>query len=155
MFGNKKLAFLVVLVMVAALVLAACAPEPEVVVQTVEVEKVVEKVVTQQVEVTKIVEKEGEKVTIVETQVVEVEVTAVPEEATAVPAAEPQTYRMGIFEDLTTTNYWAYMDPDSSVWNAYYFTAGNMPTFWYLAYPDILFVPRMATDLPQDDRAGG
>ena len=82
MFGNKKLAILVVLMMIAPIVLAACgpAPEPEVVIETV------------QVEVTKIVEKEGKEVTVVETIVetvevevpVEVEVTAVP------PPPEPE-----------------------------------------------------------------
>ncbi|MEJ2208758.1 MAG: ABC transporter substrate-binding protein [Anaerolineae bacterium] len=58
---NKKLAILVVLVMIAPIVLAACGPtpEPEVIVQTVVVEQ------------TKVVEKEGEKVTIVETVPVE------------------------------------------------------------------------------------
>jgi peptide/nickel transport system substrate-binding protein len=65
MFTNRKLAILVILVMVAPIVLAACGPAPE--------PQIVEKVVTQQVEVTKIVEKEGEQVTIVETQIVEVE----------------------------------------------------------------------------------
>jgi ABC-type transport system substrate-binding protein len=148
MFSSKKLAILVVLVMVAPLVLAACGGTPETIIQTVEVEKVV----TEQVEVTKIVEVEGEQVTIVETQVVEVEVpvevTAVPEEPAEEPAAEPATYRQGIFADLTTTNFWAYFDPDSSVWNAYVY--GNMhPQLYGLAYPDILYVPQMATELPE------
>jgi ABC-type transport system substrate-binding protein len=144
MFGNKKLATAAVLVMIASLVLAACAPTPETIVETVEVEKVV----TQEVEVTTIVEVEGEEVTVVETQIVEVEVTAVPEEPTEVPEAEPETYRMGIFEDMTTTNYWAYLDPDSSVWNAY--VLDNMhPALFDLAYPNILFVPQAATALPE------
>jgi peptide/nickel transport system substrate-binding protein len=86
MFSNKNLAILVVLIMIAPIVLAACggAPaEPEVIIQTVPVE------------VTKIVEKEGEKVTIVETQIVEVESTVEVEvekvvevEVTAVPEAK-------------------------------------------------------------------
>jgi len=29
------------------------------------------------------------------------------------------TYRTGIFQDTTTDNYWAYIDPASTVWNAY------------------------------------
>jgi oligopeptide transport system substrate-binding protein len=75
MFFSKKLAILVVLMIVAPIVLAACGatPEPEVVVQTVVVEQ------------TKIVEQAGEEVTVVETVVVEqvvekeVVVTATPE----------------------------------------------------------------------------
>jgi ABC-type transport system substrate-binding protein len=121
------------------MVLAACGPTPEppppeTIIQTVEVE------------VTKVVEVEGEEVTVVETVVVEKEVTAEPQpEPTEEPPApaEPQTYRMGIFEDATTTNYWAYLDPDSSVWNAY--ILGNMhPAAYTLAYPNIYFVPQMA-----------
>ncbi len=76
MFANKKLAILVVLVMIAPIVLAACGatPEPETIIQTVVVEQ------------TKIVVEEGEEVTIIETVEVEVEVPVEVEvEVTAVP----------------------------------------------------------------------
>jgi hypothetical protein len=86
MFRNRKLMLLAVVVMIAPMVLAACGstPEPQTVVQTVEVEKtVVETVVeTVEVEVVKTVEVEVVK-TVVETVEVEVEkevvVTATPE----------------------------------------------------------------------------
>ncbi|MFN2216962.1 MAG: ABC transporter substrate-binding protein [Anaerolineae bacterium] len=99
---SKKLAILVVLAMVAPLLLSACGPtpEPEVIIQTVPVE------------VTKIIEQEGEVVTIIETQVVEVpvEVTTAPEEPT-VPegvfvAPDPETYTYVTFGDIDT------MDPN-------------------------------------------
>jgi peptide/nickel transport system substrate-binding protein len=70
-----------------------------------------------------------------------------PPESTE-PPPEPKTYRMGIFGDLTTTNYWAYLDTDSSVWNDYVLSALGPPSFWSLVYPDILFVPYMARELP-------
>src|SRR5689334_2570729 len=35
------------------------------------------------------------------------------------PAAE-KVYRVGIFEDLTSTNFWQANGPDNSVWNAYF-----------------------------------
>jgi peptide/nickel transport system substrate-binding protein len=65
---NRKLAMLMILVMIVPLVIAACGPtpEPQVLVQTVPVE------------VTKIVKEAGEEKTIVETVVVEKEVTAAP-----------------------------------------------------------------------------
>ena len=72
MFRNRKLAIVVVLLMIAPMVLAACGPTPEPVVVTVPVE------------VTKIVEVAGTPQTIVETQVVEV--TAAPPTDTPVPA---------------------------------------------------------------------
>ncbi|MFH2071346.1 MAG: ABC transporter substrate-binding protein, partial [Actinomycetota bacterium] len=37
----------------------------------------------------------------------------------AYAAAGGTVYRTGIFQDTTTDNYWAYMDPQSTVWNAY------------------------------------
>jgi hypothetical protein len=122
MFASKKLAILVVLVMIAPIVLAACGatPEPETIIQTVVVEQ------------TKIVVEEGEEVTIIETVEVEVEVpvevpvevevTAVPEEAAPEEeAAEGETgpYRIALFEDPVTTNYWNYYGPGSSVWTSY------------------------------------
>ena len=77
MINSKKLAILVVLVMIAPLVLTACGgeAEPEVQIQTV-VETVVVEGEAVEVEVTRVVEE-----TVVETVVeeVEVEVTAVPE----------------------------------------------------------------------------
>jgi peptide/nickel transport system substrate-binding protein len=100
---SKKLAILVVLAMIAPLLLSACGPtpEPEVIIQTVPVE------------VTKIVEQEGEVVTIIETQVVEVpvEVTTAPEEEPAAPegvfvAPDPETYTYVTFGDIDT------MDPN-------------------------------------------
>jgi len=110
MFANKKLAILVVLVMIAPIVLAACGatPEPEVIVETVVVEQ------------TKIVTEKGEEVTIVET--VEVEVTVPPPptaEPTPVPEAVAGPYRIALFEDPITLNYWSYLGPDSSVWTQY------------------------------------
>jgi peptide/nickel transport system substrate-binding protein len=78
MFNSKKLAILVVLLMVAPMVLAACAATPETIVETVEKE------------VTVVIEKEGEQVTVVETIVETVEVEKeVVVEVTAEPEAAP------------------------------------------------------------------
>jgi peptide/nickel transport system substrate-binding protein len=88
MFRNKTLALLTVIVMIVPLALAACGPtpEPQTVVQTVEVEKTVVETVEVEKTVVETVEVEKE-VTVVET--VEVEVTPVVEEdPTALPRAE-------------------------------------------------------------------
>ncbi len=48
--------------------------------------------------------------------------TAAPAATTttaATPSATGFTYKLGVFEDITTDNFWAYMDPEASVWNAY------------------------------------
>ncbi|MEJ2210464.1 MAG: ABC transporter substrate-binding protein [Anaerolineae bacterium] len=88
MFHQKKLALLVVLVMIAPLVLAACGPtpEPQTVVQTVEVEKTVVQTVEVEKTVVQTVEVEKE-VPVVET--VQVEVTpVVVEDPYALPRDE-------------------------------------------------------------------
>lgn len=146
---TKKMIILVLIVYTGSAFLTACQGEPkEVVVTQIVKETVVEERVETVVEKETIVETVVE--TVVEKEIVEkeVEVVVTPTAEPTKPA-EPKTYRMAIFEDMTTTNYWAYMDPDSSVWNAYVLTAVGHPQFWTLAYPDILFVPQMATDLPQ------
>lgn len=86
MFSSRKVAMLMILVMLAPIVLAACGPtpEPEVIVETVVVEQ------------TKVVEKEGEKVTVIET--VQVEVTS-PPEPTPEPTEPPPVERVGAWLD--------------------------------------------------------
>jgi ABC-type transport system substrate-binding protein len=144
---SKKLAILVILMMIAPVVLAACGPtpEPEVVIQ-------VETVVVEQ---TKIVEKEGETITEVETVVVEV--TAPPPE----PTPEPELgdlvgpYRIALFEDPATVNFWNYYGPGSSVWSGYVLS-GYIPSLYTLADKTYQFVPSLAVDLvePVDNGDG-
>jgi ABC-type transport system substrate-binding protein len=137
----KKWAGLFALLVVASLVLSACAtPTPQI------IEKIVTQVVKETVKETVVIEGTPQVIEKEVTKVVEVQVTPTPEPE---KPPEPKTYRMGIFADMTTTNYWTYMDPDSSVWNAYVLTAVDYPNFWTLAYPNIIFVSEMATDLPQ------
>ncbi|NOK82630.1 MAG: ABC transporter substrate-binding protein [Chloroflexi bacterium AL-W] len=50
------------------------------------------------------------------------------------------TYRIGIFSDLTTLNYWNYLGPDSTVWNAYFqipqrITLANLSDVDFQLYP--------------------
>ena len=142
MFRSKKLAILVVLLMVAPIVLAACGatPEPEVIVQTVVVEQ------------TKIVEQEGETITVVETVEVEVTVPPPPTEEAAAPEEEAEgeagPYRIALFEDPVSTNYWNYLGPGSSVWTAY-IVDGQAPALFQLSDVTFQVVPYLATELPE------
>lgn len=45
--------------------------------------------------------------------------TAAPTTTTTEAPPAAFTYRTGIFQDTTTDNYWSYLDPQSTVWNAY------------------------------------
>ncbi len=141
---SKKLAIFVVLAMIAPMLLAACGPtpEPEVIIQTVEVE------------VTKIVEKEGEKVTVIETVVEEVvvEVTVAAEEVAPVDvgAPRPDTYTFIEFGDPDT------LDP-----NLNYETAGGeliMNVAEGLIFYDFTdgtsFIPQLATEVPTLENGG-
>ena len=55
---------------------------------------------------------------------------------TAAGSTEGFTYRMGIFQDTTTDNFWAYLDPASTVWNAYVL-APTKPTLYTINYPGL------------------
>lgn len=56
---------------------------------------------------------------------------------------------IAIFEDLTTDNYWAFLDPENSVWNAYVFS-NQAPTLFQYASPTNQLVPLLAADLPAE-----
>ena len=109
------------LFVVVGLIATACAPAPEQVVVTVEVPG------------------EGGETIIV---------TATPSgEEEGVPSGELVTFQTGIYEDLTTTNYWAMLDTEATAWNFY---VGNNyhPALYGLANQRFDFVPSIAAALP-------
>ena len=70
------------------------------------------------------------------------------EEMDAGPAGECcDVYRIGIFEDPITTNYWSYLGPDNSVWTAY-IVNDIAPSLYGFSDQRLDFVPNLATDLP-------
>ena len=53
-----------------------------------------------------------------------VQIASVPQAQPAKPVLAPvqqasDVYKVGVFEDVTTTNFWAASGPDNTVWNAY------------------------------------
>ena len=128
--------------------LLACTRQVEVV-REVEVPVEVERAVT--------VEVEKEVPVEVERQVmVEVVATPTPPPAEA-PSAEPtaettlsdeeKVYKIGISEDLTTTNYWAYLGPDGTIWNLYVL-GGTKPSLYTYTSQRFDWVPSLASDFP-------
>ena len=86
----------------------------------------------------------------------EVVVTPLPEATitdapTATPATgtggEAKVYLIGIAEDLTTTNYWAYLGPDGSIWNSYVL-GGSKPALYGYSAQRYDWVPSLAADFP-------
>jgi peptide/nickel transport system substrate-binding protein len=55
---------------------------------------------------------------------------------TTAPPAAGFTYRTGIFQDMTTNNFWAYLDPQSTVWNGYVLAA-TKPALYQIDLPGL------------------
>src|SRR6185436_12522884 len=54
------------------------------------------------------------------------------------------TYTLGIFEDVTTTNQWAFNEAtEGTVWNGY-FLSPTTAGMYTISYPGIEFVPDLA-----------
>jgi ABC-type transport system substrate-binding protein len=69
-------------------------------------------------------------------------------EGQAAPAASDEPYRIGIFSDLTTVNFWSYLGPNTTVWNSYVLlpqrvALANQPA------PNFTLVPQVAESLPE------
>lgn len=133
MFKSKTWLVLLVLA-VAAVLVTACAPaEPEQVVVTVEVEG-----------------EGGETIVVTATPSPEQEAAAGEEAGgEAAVSGEPTTFQVGIYEDLTTINYWAALDTEATTWN---FTVidNYYPSMYTLAPQRFDFVPWLADGLPGD-----
>jgi peptide/nickel transport system substrate-binding protein len=64
------------------------------------------------------------------------------------PAGGTFAYQVATFADTTTDNFWAYYDPESSVWNAY-FLGSTKPALYELAFPGLEIIPdTAAVELP-------
>jgi len=95
---------------------------------------------------TVIVEKEGE--TIIETVVVTVEPQE-PLEETAEAEMEDccAPFRIGIYEEPLSLNYWNYLGPGNSVWTRYVIS-NDAAHLFELSDQDYRFVPSLALDIP-------
>ena len=63
---------------------------------------------------------------------------------TAGPGGDLGTYTLGIFEDVTTTNQWAFNEAtEGTVWNGY-FLSPTTAGMYTISYPGIEFVPDLA-----------
>ena len=80
--------------------------------------------------------------------------------ASVVPTEAGDTdhvYQIGIAADLTTTNYWAYLGPDGTIWNRY-ILAGDKPSLYTYSAQRFDWVPSLAADFPtalQEETVGG
>jgi len=117
---RKRLLILTSILITGALILSACGT-PETIIETV------------------IVEVEGE--TIIHTVVPEAEPVAADGECCA-------PYRIALFEDPVSLNYWNYLGPGSSVWTQY-ILSGNAAGLFTLSDVNFQFVPSMAKAIPE------
>ena len=61
---------------------------------------------------------------------------------------EPGIFKIGIAEDLTTTNHWAYLGPDGTVWNSYVL-GGSKPSLYGYSAQRFDWIPSLAADFPE------
>ena len=145
---SNPLIFLVGLL--ALLTLLACTRE---VIKEVEKEVPVDRIVEKEVPVDRVVEKEIRVEVpkeVVKEVVREVAVQpTTPSRPSASGSTGPQVYQLGIFEDLTTTNYWAYLGPDTTIWNSYVL-GGGKPALYGLSVQRFDWIPSAAADFPTD-----
>ena len=121
------------------LVLAGACGDGEVV--TVEVTRVV----TEQVEVPVDVVR-----TVVVTEQVVVTPTPPPAPApTPVPPAQAKVWRIGMPEDITTTNIWSILGPDSTAYN-YYALLNRYPSLYALSDQRFDWIPVLADGFPTE-----
>ena len=146
MFHSRKLAILVVLVMITPMVLAACGPTPE--------PQVIREVVTQVVQETvvvegtpQVVEKEVTKVVEVE---VEKEVTAVPQTISYDQAPDPTTFTYVDTDDV------AMLDPHLAYEGSSYEVIHNVVEglIFFNRESASEFVPWLAEEVPTVDNGG-
>src|SRR5262245_57253671 len=65
-------------------------------------------------------------------------------EAAQGPGGELDTYTLGIFEDVTTDNQWAFNEAtEGTLWNSY-FLSPTTAGMYTISYPGIEFVPDLA-----------
>jgi ABC-type transport system substrate-binding protein len=64
-------------------------------------------------------------------------------------AAAAQVLNIGIFEDLTTTNIWAQIGPDATVWNAYVL-GGQYGGLYSAVPPTWTWLPSLADGFPSE-----
>jgi len=91
-----------------------------------------------------------ETITVIETVVVEVEkeVEAEPMEEEAAEAECCDAYRIALFEEPVSLNYWNYLGPGSSVWTQYV-VAGQQAALFNLSDVRFDFITELAKDIPE------
>ncbi|MBN1955460.1 MAG: hypothetical protein JW900_10475 [Anaerolineae bacterium] len=79
--------------------------------------------------------------------------TEAPTEAPPPDTGEYDVYRIGIFEDPVSLNYWNYLGPGSSVWTSYVL-GGYAASLFTLSDQRYDFVPSLATEIPDPYQEG-
>ncbi len=137
MWRNKKLLFGFALLIVAAFGLAACAAPAA------------DADLVAQLEAELAAAQAAGESTAEELAAMQAELEAAQAEPAVIGGECCDVYRIGIFEDPLTLNYWNYLGPGSSVWTQY--VIGDIAASLYtLSDQRFDFVPNLATALPEE-----
>ena len=74
--------------------------------------------------------------------------TQKPQGSAEEASAGERVFKIGIAEDLTTTNHWALLGPDGTVWNGYVL-GGSKPALYGYSAQRFDWVPSLAADFPE------
>lgn len=83
-----------------------------------------------------------------EEQPAEESAEATPESPGTTPVVSDQPYRLGIFEDLKTTNFWSAIGPNATTWNSYVLVPQRLSLLGF-ADQTLALVPVVAQELPE------
>ena len=137
MWRNKKLLFGFALLIVAAFGLAACAAPAA------------DADLVAQLEAELAAAQAAGESTAEELAAMQAELEAAQAEPAAAGGVCCDVYRIGIFADPVTTNYWNYLGPGSSVWTAY-IIGDQAGSLYGLSDQRFDFVPSLAAELPSE-----
>ncbi|NND24334.1 MAG: hypothetical protein HKN86_06515, partial [Acidimicrobiia bacterium] len=95
-----------------------------------------------------------EEVAVEETETTEAPATTAAAAEEAAPSGPDGVYKMAIFSDPQTQNYWNYLDTENDVWTQYVMS-GQVVSLFTISYPNYQLVTSAASELVETSTDNG
>jgi len=95
-----------------------------------------------------------EEVAVEETETTEAPATTAAAAEEAAPSGPDGVYKMAIFSDPQTQNYWNYLDTENDVWTGYVMS-GQVSSLFTISYPNYQLVTNLASELVETSTDNG